>query len=153
MKKSRGRKVNAKGRNEDGGQYAPLPYPMLQSAAWRSLQGSSIKVWLEIRSRYNGGNNGKLTLSLDEGARILGIGKATVNRATKELEDKGFLVRTKRGAWYGRQASEWRVTDRSCEGHPATNDWKRWTKPKKQSLGFITDHKRCATGPPQNRGP
>ena len=153
MKKRRGRKVNAKGRNEDGWQYAVLPYNMIQSKAWRSLRGNSIKVWLEIRSRFNGSNNGKLSLSLDEGARILGMGKATVDRAMKELADKGFLAMTKRGVWYGRKASEWRVADESCEGHPATNDWKRWTKPEKQGLGSIMDHKRGATGPPQNRGP
>jgi hypothetical protein len=125
------RKVNATGRNEGGGQYAPLPYVLLQSEAWRSLRGNSIKVWLEIRSRFNGGNNGSLSLSLDEGARLLGIGKATVSRALKELQTKGFLEMTKQGQWYGRQATLWRTTDSKCNGHPATNEWKHWPEPKK----------------------
>lgn len=153
MKKRKGGRVNAKGRNEDGGQYALLPYVMLRSDAWQSLGGPAVKVWLEIRSRFNGSNNGKLSLSLDEGARLLGIGKATVSRALKELEAKGFLEMTKRGQWYGRQATLWRTTDEKCDGHRATNNWKLWIKPKKQSLGFLMDHKRVSTGPPQNRGP
>ena len=131
MTKQKHRRVNAKGRNEEGGQYAPLPYVMLQSDAWRHLSGSAAKVWLEIRTRFNGGNNGKLSLFLDEGSRLLGLGKATVDRALKELQEKGFLEMTKRGQWYGRKATLWRTTDRKCDGHPATNEWKQWKPPKK----------------------
>ena len=43
----------------------------MKSAAWRALGGSAIKVYLELHSRYWGGNNGKLSLSLEEGARLL----------------------------------------------------------------------------------
>ena len=141
------RKVNATGRNE-GEQYAPLSYPFLKSPAWRSLSGPASKVWLEVRSRYNGGNNGKLSLSLDEGARLLHLGKATVQRALRELQEKGFLVMTERGQWYGRKATLWRVTDKSCAEHFATNDWKRWQVPKKQSLGSEPAHETKLTGPP-----
>ncbi len=88
-------------------------------------------MWLELRTRYNGGNNGRLTLSMDEAARILGIGKATAQRAFKELQERGFLRLVKQGQWYGRQATEWQTTDRNCDGYSATNDWKDWQPPKK----------------------
>jgi len=152
MTKRKGWKVNAKGRNESSDQYYIMPYVLLHSEAWRGLKGSAVKVWLEIRSRFNGRNNGKLFLSLDEGARLLGMGKQTVGSAFKELEAKGFLVKTKQGHWYGRQASEWRATDVKCDGQRATNEWKQWTKSKKkQSLGFIMEHNGPSTGPFQNR--
>lgn len=122
--------VNRKGRNEHE-QYLPIPYAMARSPAMRSLSGSALKVWVELRSRFNGQNNGDLSLSLDEAARILSIGKATVQRAYIELEQKGFIKMTKRGRWYGRMATTWAVTDRSHQGHNATRDWKDW-RPEKE---------------------
>ncbi|MBD1544892.1 helix-turn-helix domain-containing protein [Roseibium aggregatum] len=101
----------------------PLPYSMTQHPIWRSLSGNAVRVFIEMRSRFNGSNNGKIRLSLDDGARTLGMGKETVRRAQQELERKGFIVKTKEGYFYGRQASEWRLTDCECEGHPATRDW------------------------------
>lgn len=120
-----GRRVNQKGRSVTE-QYLPIPYTMARSAAWRSLGGSAIKVYVELRTRYNGSNNGDLSLSLDEGARLLGLGKATIQRALKELEEKGFIKMTKRGQWYGRMATTWAVTDKPLRGHLPTHDWKTW---------------------------
>ena len=82
-----------------------------------------MKVWLELRSRYNAGNNDKLSLSLEEGAKLLGMSKTTVGRASEELEEAGFIVKARQGQWYGRLATEWRVTDQPCNGHPPTRDW------------------------------
>ncbi len=132
--RKRGRKVLPNGRSAEP-PYWKAGYDMLRSSAWRSLSGNAVKVYVELRSRYNGGNNGKLTLSLDEGARLLGIGKASVQRAFVELEAKGFVVRTRRGQWYGRLASEWRVTEKGQDGHPPTDDWRRW-RPRKSGPRF-----------------
>ena len=101
--------------------------------AWRSLSGAGVKVFVELRSRYHGGNNGDLSLSLDEAARLLHIGKATAARAFRELEDKGFIRMTKRGHWYGRRATTYAVTDRPLKDHPPTNNWRAW-QPKKNGL-------------------
>lgn len=121
-------------------QFLPIPYAMARSAAWRSLRGTAIKVYVELRLRYHGGNNGKLSLSMDEASRLLGMSKSTAQAAFSELIDKGFIKMTKRGAWYGRQASEYAVTDRRLDGHPATNDWKHWKPPQKKCLGTPTEH-------------
>jgi hypothetical protein len=135
------KRPNKKGRN-DQEQYIPIPYTMAHSHAMRALGGAALKVWIELRSRYNGHNNGDLSLSLDEGARLLSIGKATVQRALNELETKGFIKMTKRGQWYGRMATTWAITDRSHKGHLATRDWKNW-KPeapkKKTDFRFPSD--------------
>jgi DNA-binding transcriptional ArsR family regulator len=127
-KKSKAR-VTKKGRN-DGEQYLKIPYFTTKSDVFRSLTGSALKVWIELRCRFNGGNNGELSLSMDEGARLLGMSKSTVQRAFGELEDKGFLKLKKRGQWYGRMATEWIITDRPYQGSLPTNDWKQWRKPK-----------------------
>ncbi len=108
-----------------------LPYSMLQAPAWRSLGGASVKVLLELRSRFHGGNNGKLVLGYAEASKLLGLGKATIRRAFTELEEKGFIRLVKKGHWYGRQANEWLVTDQPYQGALPTRGWKQWQpKPK-----------------------
>lgn len=119
--KRRRRPADKTGRG--GGQWIELHYGMLHHAAWRDLSGPAVKVWMELRSRFNGGNNGKLILSLREAAELLHLSKSTVQRAFAELEQAGFIVLVTEGDWYGRRAQEWRCTDIPCEGAPATRDW------------------------------
>lgn len=113
----------------------PLPYAQLRSIAWRSLSGSAVKLWLELHTRYNGGNNGSMTLSFAEAGELLGMGKATVQRAYKELVEHGFLVLEKEGNWYHRTAHEWRLTTKPTQSargkKPASHDWRNFTKEKK----------------------
>ncbi len=125
-RKKQGRGVDRKGRSKTNVQFVPIPYSMARSPAWRSLSGSAAKVYVELHSRFHGGNNGKLTLSMDEGARLLGMSKSTVKAAFDELQKKGFVVRKKCGFWYGRKASEYAVTDRPLNGNPPTNKWQHW---------------------------
>lgn len=134
MAKRRKRKVNAKGRNEGLGQYLPIPYSMAQHPAWRSLSGSAVKVWIEIRCRYNGRNNGELSLSLREAASLLGMSQTTAKRAFDELIEAGFLIRRHTGSWYGRQAAEYITTDRSFEGAHASRNWLVKRGPAKPKL-------------------
>ena len=75
-----GRGQDKSGRSKRHGQYAGIPYSMIKSEAWRSLSGAALKVYFELHSRYWGGTNGELCLSLEEGARLLGLGKATARR-------------------------------------------------------------------------
>ena len=132
MSKRRKRKPNATGRNDGDGQYLPISYTMAHSAAFRALSGGALKVWIELRSRYNGSNNGRVSLSLREAANLLGMSQTTAQRGFKELEDKGFIKCRSRGSWYGRRAAEFILTDRAFDGHAPTRDWQRW-KPKKKS--------------------
>ncbi len=115
-----------KSRSGSEEQYFGLFYAMARSDAFRSLSGPALKVFIEIRTRFNGGNNGELSLSLDEAARLLGIGKGTAQRAFAELVEKGFLRLMRRGRWFGRQATTWRTTDKGYKGELPTNDWKFW---------------------------
>jgi hypothetical protein len=76
-----GRQGSSKGKRSQDGQYIPLSYAQLKSTAWRSLSGAAVKVWLELHTRYNGGNNGTVRLSLNEAVKALGISKGTAQRA------------------------------------------------------------------------
>ncbi|WP_375210474.1 helix-turn-helix domain-containing protein [Hyphomonas jannaschiana] len=122
--------VNAKGRNKGEGQYMPLPYNLTKSGAFRSLSGNALKVFIELRSRFNGVNNGRLSLSYQDAADLLGMSKSSVKRAFDELIEKGFLKKRREGQWYGRLAAEYIVTMEAYDGLPATRDWKQWTESK-----------------------
>jgi DNA-binding transcriptional MocR family regulator len=118
-------------------------YAQLKSEAWLSLSGAAVKVWLELHTRYNGGNNGRLHLSLNEAAKILGLGKATVQRAYVELTEKGFLVLEVEGNWYSRRAHDWRLTTKPMERfkgkEAATFDFRHWKQPRKAKHGPESD--------------
>jgi len=149
----KGRGQNRTGRSRRKEQYIGLPHKKVESAAWRALSGNAIKVYLELHRRYWGGNNGKLSLSLDEGARVLGLGKATVKRALEDLEEKGFIVMTRRGHCYGRRASEYRLTGQRTDSKTATRDWENWTSDGSENSerGSDTDPSVVVMGPFQNR--
>jgi biotin operon repressor len=128
---SKGKKfTKAQKKAELGEQYTTLSYVLLKSVAWRTLQGGSIKVFMELRTKFYGTNNGKLSLSMADASKTLNMSKSTVHRAFRELEERGFIINTKKGRFYGRTAAEWQLADRSCNGFPAQNTWKQWQPPK-----------------------
>lgn len=135
------------------GQYAPLTYAMLRSAAWRSLSGAAVKVFLELHTRFNGSNNGAVRLSYAEAAEALGMGKATVQRAFIDLQEKGFVVLERKGNWYHRQAHEWRLTVKPVQKVKGrelpTNDWRTW-RPGKTKRGSETERSGGSVVPFQN---
>ena len=146
-------KVLSNGRNKQE-QFIPLPYSMVRSEAWLSLNPASIKVYVELRSRFNGGNNGELSLAYADARKMLHLGNSTIAKAFDELEERGFIALVEEGHWYGRKAAEWRTTDRPYKGHIATNDWRQW-KPgmsfKKTEVAPDTGHIHYLTVPPQKR--
>lgn len=116
--------------NRSKGSYSALPHNMTSSHAWRSLRASSIKVYIELVSRYKGHNNGDLHLSYGVASKLLYLGKATIKSAFDDLQEKGFIVQIEPGNWYERKASTWRLThqrDNRSNGGLSTNDWIRWS--------------------------
>ncbi|MCK0142538.1 helix-turn-helix domain-containing protein [Aliiroseovarius sp. F20344] len=144
-----------KSNRKDEGQYVPLPYSQLRSDAWRGLSGASVKLWLELHTRYHGGNNGALTLSYAEAGDALGMGKATVQRAYRELIEHGFLALEREGNWYHRRAHEWRLTTKpmqTARGRAApTNDWRTFLKAGKEKRGSETEPSAFTVVPFENR--
>lgn len=141
-------------RKHSEGQYAPLSYAVLKSPAWRSLSVSAVRLFLELHTRFNGSNNGKLRLSYAEAAEALGMGKASVQRAYADLIDKGFLRLECEGNWYHRKAHEWRITIKPVQGvkHKIlpSHDWRSY-RPEKIKRGSNMDHNEGLEVPVQNR--
>ena len=110
--------------------FVKLTYPLLESEAWRWLRPISQSVYIELRRRFNGSNNGKISFSLGEGARILRASKSSIQTAIVELEEHGFIKLVKKGYFTKRMASEYALTDEQLDGHPPTREWRQWRPTK-----------------------
>jgi hypothetical protein len=111
--------------------YVKLRYWLLNSSAWKSLPSLARALYLDILTRYNGSNNGRISYSVREGAASLHVTKDTVSRGLKLLQERGFLVCTKLGYFTvktTRDASEWRLTeyDDDVIHHHATKTFMSW---------------------------
>ncbi len=153
------RRSNAKGRTRSEGRYVLLEYDMVTTPAFRSLSGTALKYYIELRSRWNGlkggaSNNGKLHLSVDSAAPLLGMSKSTAHRAQKELVEKGFLKSIRDANFYQSRAAEFALTDRGWQDEYGTSlpgkDYRLWKPPEKQIIGTVTERKTTSTVPRRN---
>jgi hypothetical protein len=104
---------------------------LLKTEAWQSLSPNSRAIYIEMASRYNGSNNGRIPFSLREAAVLLHIGKHAAAAALVELQDRGFIVITRRSSFSlkSKEATEWRLTEFTCDinGTFASKDFTRWS--------------------------
>ena len=126
MRHNLGKRLAKKGVIESKERFIRLTYALIESEAWRWLRPMSKAVYIELRRRYNGLNNGKISLSLSEAAHILKASKSSISAALKQLETHGFIKLIKKGYFTGRMASEYALTDEQLDGHPPTREWRRW---------------------------
>jgi DNA-binding transcriptional MocR family regulator len=152
--------------------YVAITHWMMRTAAWRSLDTVARCAYIELSSRYGGpgSNNGRLPCSVREIAEALHVGKATALRALQKLQEHGFVVLMKRGAFNFkvRHATEWRLTEFGCDvtKQLATKEYARWsleknTVPPQHPNGFsdgtarvlrrtAVEAKKPSTVPPQH---
>ena len=130
MRHNLDKRLAKKGVIETKERFIKLTYPLIESEAWRWLRPISKAVYIELRRRYNGLNNGKISLSLSEAAYILKASKSSISKALNQLEAHGFIKLIKKGYFTGRMASEYALTDEQLDGYPPTREWRRW-QPKK----------------------
>lgn len=131
-------KANATGRNARNEHHVRISSEMIDSIAFQHLGPPALKIYVFVRRHYNGSNNGKLTLSVDEAARRCKTSKGTAHRAFKELVAKGFLVVVRPGQWFNRRAAEYALTDRPSPGSLPTHAYKQW-KPGMDFTPAVTE--------------
>jgi DNA-binding transcriptional MocR family regulator len=103
---------------------------MMQSKAWRSLDGNARAIYVELAMLYNGNNNGRIGLSVRQAAAAIHVSKDTAARAMSRLQDRGFIVAIIKGRFlHKRHATRWRLTEFKCDltGKPASRDFETWT--------------------------
>ena len=134
MRHNLDKRLAKKGIIESTERFVKLTYPLIESQAWKWLRPISKAVYIELKRRYNGLNNGKISLSLSEAAHILKASKSSISTALKQLERHGFIKLIKKGYFTGRMASEYALTDEQLDGFPPTREWRQWqpTKPHRR---------------------
>ena len=130
-----------------------------RSPAFETLPGSAVKVWVKLRSSYNGRNNGELFLPLESTAKALHLSKSTVARALPRLASHGLIAKVKKGSFYFHRSSTWRFTDLPAFSKGPTHEWREWEKtkhgicsgPLQAHHGTVRRSEGVATGSPQYR--
>jgi hypothetical protein len=79
------------------GGYLRLDHYFLNSSAYQSLSPVERALYIDIASKFNGHNNGRISYSIRDGMAALHASSRTARRALKQLQRLGLIVRTKHG--------------------------------------------------------
>ena len=137
------RKVNNTGRGRKV-RFVQLSFWLMDSLAWQSLSMSARCLYIELKRRFNGTNNGNISLSHREAAKLLNLTTKPVTKAFKELEEKGFVYPAIKGSFDWKvsakgsgRATRWLLTEHPKnfpeEALTATKDFMKWKLVKKNS--------------------
>jgi hypothetical protein len=118
-------------RKKRGEPFVKLTRFMVTHPSWYDLSPGARCIYIELRRRFNGINNGEITLSCREAAMVAKCGKGTATKLLNELTEHGYIKPEIRGRFRNRFASTWRLTNEEYHGQQKTDDWVRWKKERK----------------------
>lgn len=115
------KKHDRRGRSESDGHFFQMYEWLMRTTAWQHATVWERSLYLEIKRRYNGRNNGDISLSHREAEALLDCSNTAVEKAFKGLQCKGFVrpqqkgsfgwkINSKGGRHQGR-ATRWRLTE------------------------------------------
>lgn len=94
---------DATGRRVGDGRYFQMHEWFMKSQAWEHASVYERALYLELKRRYNGKNNGDIPLSHREAEALLKCSNKPVATAFQGLQDKGFIKATSKGSF------DWKV--------------------------------------------
>ena len=117
------------------GRHVQLPEHLQASEAWASLKPGPRALYVELKRRFNGNNNGRIVLSYRDSAVAINVSRNTVGAYFAELEERGLIAMT-RAPFLGPsgvgQASLWALQELpTADGKPATRGFQSWREKKK----------------------
>lgn len=112
---------------------------MMKCEAWQQMTANDKAVYIELKWRYDGTNNGRIGLGAREAAEAIGkASKDTGKRSLDNLTALGIIKRTKLSGFNmkNRATSEWRLTEYKCDvtGALSTKEFMRWTCGEKTTV-------------------
>jgi len=130
---------NIKGRRSYG-RYYNVPHSITDTLAYRSLSVYGFKLWHDLMLQNYGRNNGRIDAIFTR-LEKRGWKNGTLYRSLNELQEKGFIVKTRQGGIGAMKkiCSLYRFTHLATftdweigltESGP-TNDYKTWKQDKK----------------------
>ena len=112
-------------------QFVMLYNWMIDSEAWLDLKAQPRALYLLIKRRFNGSNNGEIYLSHREAAKLLNMHRNSIGKYFEVLIEHGFLKQRTMphlGPSGVGQSSKWELTELPVNHRPATKEFMRWTK-------------------------
>lgn len=143
-----GRRHNQKGRSIGGTRFVMLEHWLLKTEAWRGMGPVPRALYVELAQRYNGSNNGEISMSTREAARLIHAAKDTVTKGFRELEEKGFVRKGRCGSfhWKTRHATTWVLTEHPMDDAEPTREFASW-RSSNSVAGPKSRRKRPKSGP------
>lgn len=119
------------------GRHVQLAEWFQASEAWATLRPGPRALYIELKRRFNGSNNGSIILSHRDGAKALSVHRNTVGPWFEELRERGF-VRMTQAPYLGPsgigQASVWALEELPLPcGRPAPKAFMSWGRAKRAS--------------------
>jgi hypothetical protein len=119
------------------GRFYQVPHSVADTVAYRSLSPNAFKLWHDLLLEYNGENNGQIAAIFRQLAdRGWKKKNGTFYRALIEIQDKGFIVKTRQGGIGAMKkiCSYYRFThlhtpankENGLRQSPASGDYKDW---------------------------
>ena len=116
--------------SQDPKRFVQLNYYLIKSNAFKEVSGGAFKLYIKVRERFNGVNNGEIGFSVRDASNKLGIAPMTAHKYFKELEEKGFLKTRVKGSYNfkSRHATTWIITAERYNHKAPSNDFMSWIK-------------------------
>ena len=84
----------------------------MDTEAWKNLSPGAKSAYFAVKRRYNGTNNGRIGFGSRSAAEALGMSKSSAARYLSELEEHGFIVKTKDSSFNQKRLTvEWLLTE------------------------------------------
>ncbi len=115
--------------------YMKIDDTVYQSLAFRTLPTAAAKLWLDLRTQFNGANNGNISAVMSVLVHRGWVSTSTLQNALRELLARGLIAHTRRGRpGPFRVCSLYRFCDLPCaknearfiEGRIATCEFAEW---------------------------
>ena len=123
-----------------GPPFTQIYHWLRKTDAWRSLGPYARLLYIELRAKYSGTNNGQIPMSYREAQDLLGCSNKPIPAAFAELQDRGFIVATQKASfsWKAHMRGEaratiWRLTELPQDfpiREQPTLDFKKWQPSK-----------------------
>lgn len=142
------------------GGHIRLYWGLVDSVAWRALSWAEKGLYLAMRRKLSGSNNGNIDATLGT-LRHAGItSSASLAKGLRSLMTAGFIAKTRQGgvAYGAKVCSLYRFTDEGVFDFPKldiratlpTNDWRRFSKLGEVRAALKAAHEAARRPPAKN---
>jgi hypothetical protein len=107
-----------KSKKRGAGRHVQLPEWLQASEAWATLRPGPRALYIELKRRFNGVNNGRIILSHRDAAKVMNVHRNTVGPWFRDLEERGFIRMTQAphlGPSGVGMTSHWALEEEPCD--------------------------------------